>query len=113
MMDDDGTKNEPGDTGAKPDTTAQTQAEEQRKALEAEIEGLAAELAEDLPEQFRSLIPDLPPTQKVKWLRQAIKSGAFSKSQEDGPGAKRPASKRGEDLNGLSPHQMLAMGYGK
>lgn len=88
--------------------------DEQRKALEVEIEGLADELAEDVPEQFRALIPDLPPVEKVKWLRRAIKSGVFTeKRQEDGPGSKRPTSKRGEDLFGLTPYQMLAMGYGR
>jgi len=72
---------------------------DRRKAAESALETFATEAAEDVPEEFRALIPNLPPADKVKWIREAKKSGLFNRTaSEDGPGAQRPASPKKGDL---------------
>ena len=51
---------------------------EKRKASEAQLMELADQLIEDVPEDKRSIIPDLPPGAKISWLRTAFKMGFFT-----------------------------------
>ncbi|MBG0789851.1 MAG: hypothetical protein H0S80_05060 [Desulfovibrionaceae bacterium] len=72
---------------------------DKRKAAESALETFANEAAEEVPEEFRALIPNLPPAERVKWMRDATKSGLFNRTTaEDGPGAERPASPKKGDL---------------
>lgn len=85
-----------------------------KKAAEETLTGLVAELVEDIPEDMRDMVPDLPPAQKIKWLRAAQKKGLFTAKQEPtGPDAKRPGGKPATDFNGMSAQEKMAHGYGK
>ena len=71
-------------------------------------------LVNDLPEEFRPLVPDLPPAVKVAWIRQAREAGLFIKTSA--PAApeldtRRPGGKPPADLNKLNAHQLLSAGY--
>lgn len=67
---------------------------DKRKAAESALETFANEAAEDVPEEYRALIPNLPPADKVKWIREATKSGLFNPGNQNAksPGAQRPNS---------------------
>ena len=88
---------------------------EGKKALEKELQSVADAMKEDVPEEFRDLIPDgLSPSGLIKWLRSAFAKGLFSpKAAADALDTKRPGEKKALDLEKLSPLQMREMGYGK
>jgi hypothetical protein len=88
---------------------------EKRKAAEGELKEVAEQLASEVPEEFRDLVPtDLPPGKLVAWIRSASAKGLFDpKSEKDSPDAKRNKEKVKEDLSDLTPGQMMAKGYGK
>lgn len=86
----------------------------QRKAAESALEELAGELIEEVPEDMRDVVPDLPPAQKIKWLRAAMKKGLFGGNQQpSGPDSKRPGGKPPTDFDGMNPTQIMAQGYGQ
>ena len=82
-----------------------------RKAAEDTLKAVVAELVEDLPEDMRDLVPNLPPAEQVKWIRAATKKGLFSKAPVNGPDSKRPGGKPPANFDNLSPAQMRAAGY--
>ncbi|QLA18959.1 hypothetical protein [Desulfolutivibrio sulfoxidireducens] len=85
-----------------------------KKQAEETLTGLVAELLEDIPEDMRDVVPDLPPAQKIKWLRAAQKKGLFTAKQEPtGPDSKRPGGKPATDFNGMSAQEKMAHGYGQ
>ena len=88
---------------------------QQKKELQQTLETVAADLLEDIPENFRDLVPNLPAAEKIKWLREAIKKGLFSVRQvEDGPDSKRPRrADVPKNFDGMNPQQIMAMGYKK
>ena len=51
-----------------------------RKAAETALSEVADQLASDIPEDHRGLIPDLAPAAKIKWLQDAKASGFFGKA---------------------------------
>ena len=79
----------------------------------ATLESIANELAEDVPEEFKALIPSLPAADKIKWLRQATKSGLFSQKKPDSPDSKRPVKKQAENFSTMNPHELRKAGYKK
>lgn len=82
-----------------------------KKQAEETLAGLVAELVEDIPEQFRALVPNIAPADQIKWIRSANKSGLFSaKPDKSGPDSKRPGGKPTTDTSGMSPLQMIEMG---
>lgn len=86
----------------------------QRKQAEAALDEIAAELSEEISEDMRDMIPDLPPAQKIKWLRAAMKKGIFGGNQQtSGPDSKRPGGKPPTDFDGMSPQSIMAQGYGQ
>ncbi len=87
----------------------------QRKAAEASLENLVAELAQDIPEAFRDLIPSsLPAAERAAWIRTAKAKGLFTaQAPASSPDAKRPSGKPIQDLSDMTPLQMLQSGYGK
>lgn len=89
------------------------QVNEKKKQAEEELKTVAEALKEDVPEEFRDVIPDLPPVQLIQWLRNAAKKGLFVKPSADSPDSKRPHKQQTEDLSGLSPAAMMSRGYGK
>lgn len=87
---------------------------EQRKGLEATLNGILDGMISELPEEMRDLVPNLPPAEKVVWLRNAKERGLFAKKQDtqtSSPDAKRPGGKQPVDFSGLSPLQKMQAGY--
>jgi len=85
------------------------QVNEQKKAAEAELKSVADELKADIPEEFASLIPDLPPAALIKWIRAAHVSGIFNpKASSDSPDSKR-AEKKTEttDFENMTPQAIM------
>ena len=86
----------------------------QKKAAEAALEEIATSLVEEVPEDMRDIIPDLPPAARIKWVRAAMQKGIFgSPAGVTNPDAKRPGSKPATDFNSMSATQKMAQGYGK
>lgn len=84
---------------------------QQRKDAEAALDDLANELAEEVPEDMRDVIPDLPPAKRIKWLRSAHKHGLFAGTQvSSGPDSKRPTSKQAPDYDTMTPAEKIAAG---
>ena len=106
-------------TGAPPDKSEHMipksrfdQVVSQRKAAEAALGEFVESLVEQVPEDQRELIPDLPPAQKGKWLQAALAKGLFGgQSAASGPDAKRPGGSPSPDIDQMSPRQMRASGY--
>jgi hypothetical protein len=90
-----------------------TEINEKRKAAEDELAAVADSLKEDIPEDHRDLIPDLPPAALIKWIRAANAKGIFSpKAVESPDGGRRPNPRQPtEDTTGLSPQTIMARGY--
>ena len=84
-----------------------------KKAAEDELAAVADSLKEDIPEDHRDLIPDLPPAALIKWIRAANAKGIFSpKAVESPDGGKRPNPRQPtEDTTGLSPQTIMSRGY--
>jgi hypothetical protein len=87
------------------------QVNEAKKQAETELKAVADGLKEEVPEEYRDLIPDLPPGQLIKWLRQAQAKGIFNPPKADALDTKRPGDKKTPDLNAMTPHQMRVAGY--
>ncbi len=87
------------------------QVNEAKKAAETELQAVADGLKEEVPEEFRDLIPDMPPAQQIKWIRQAQAKGIFNPPKADALDTKRPGDKKTPDLNTMTPHAMRAAGY--
>ena len=82
-----------------------------KKQAEETLAGIVAELVEDIPEQFRALVPNIAPADQIKWIRSANKSGLFAtKPDKSGPDAKRPGGKPPVETAGMTPLQMIEMG---
>jgi hypothetical protein len=84
---------------------------EAKKQAETELQAVADGLKEEVPEEFQGLIPDLPPGQLIKWLRQAQAKGIFTPNKAEALDSKRPGDKKTPDLNAMTPHQMRVAGY--
>lgn len=84
---------------------------EAKKQAETELQAVADGLKEEVPEEFQGLIPDLPPGQLIRWLRQAQAKGIFNPPKADALDTKRPGDKKTLDFNAMTPHQMRVAGY--
>ena len=84
-----------------------------RKESEKELQTIADSLKEDVPEDFKELVPDLPPGKLIPWLRSANSKGLFDPKSKDSLDTKRPGDTKPTDLEGLSPQQKRAQGYKK
>jgi hypothetical protein len=84
---------------------------EKRKAAEAQLKELADQLIEDVPEEKRSIIPELPPGATISWLRTAFKMGIFTDKESAPLDTTRPGDKPPASLEGLSPTSMMEHGY--
>lgn len=84
----------------------------QRKDAEAALHEVVVDLIEEVPEDKRDLIPELPPAEKIKWLRKATKAGVFGNpGPASGPDSQRPGGKPPTDFDKMSPYDMRAAGY--
>ena len=86
---------------------------EKRKASEAQLKELAEQLIEDVPEDKRSIVPDLPPGAKISWLRTAFKMGFFTDPQTPPIDPKRPGAQPPANFEGMNSIEKMASGYGK
>lgn len=87
---------------------------EQRKGLESTLNALVDGMVQELPEDMRDLVPNLPPAEKVSWIRTAMQKGLFTQQAPvSSPDAKRPGGRPPQDLNSMTPVQMMSMGYDK
>ncbi len=87
---------------------------EKRKTSESALNEIADSLTEDIPEDLRDIVPDLPPAQRIKWIQNANKKGFFNPpTAQNGPDSKRPGSKQAENFDGMSPQAIMAQGYKK
>ena len=83
-----------------------------RKEGEEALKEIAQSYLDEVPEEMKDLVPDLPPLQKIHWLRNALAKGLFNGNRvESGPDSKRPGAKQAVDLSGLSPAALRRMGY--
>ena len=83
---------------------------DKRKAAENTVEEIAEALFGNVPEDMQDIVPNLPPAEKIKWIRAAEKKGLFNK-QVDGLDSKKPGDKKPPDFSGLSPQAIMSRGY--
>lgn len=84
----------------------------QKKEAVETLEGIVSDLIEDVPEDFRELIPEkLSAADKITWIRKAQKANLFKQQASSGPDSQRPRSKPDIDFNALNPVQKIKMGY--
>lgn len=107
-----GTNGHAPDKGEKTVPYARFQAvNDAKRQAEETLAGIVDELLEDIPEDFRDIVPDLPPAAKIAWIRNASKKGFFaSKAPESGPDSKRPGGKSPVDTTGMSPTDLITLG---
>jgi hypothetical protein len=72
---------------------------------------IAESFVRDIHEDMRELVPDLPPAQKIKWIKAASAKGLFDTKPAEGIDTKRPGAKQQENLDGLSGPALMAKGY--
>ncbi|MCW5705486.1 MAG: hypothetical protein KIT82_23250 [Bradyrhizobium sp.] len=88
-----------------------------RRNLETEYAELAENVLAEIPEHLKPLIPaDLGPGAKLKWYREAKKTGVFDAAKPNVPETdtgKPRTTPRDQDLSTLPPHARIAAGYGK
>jgi len=86
-----------------------------RRAVEEQLEAVATELAADVPEEYRELIPTgLTAAERIKWMRQAAAKGLFTAATPPPTDQTRPKlTKPAPNVDALSPAQKMASGYGQ
>ena len=84
---------------------------DKRKASDTALSEIADELKKDVPEEMQELIPDLPASKLIKWLRKANAEGLFSSKPAESIDSRRPGGKPPKDFNNMSPQQIMAAGY--
>lgn len=84
--------------------------QQKREAIDA-LKSVANELAQDVPEDMRDIIPDLGPAERIKWIRQASKKGIFTKQPASGLDSTRPGNSKPMDLENMSNMEMMSRGY--
>lgn len=82
-----------------------------RKESETTLAEVAQGFVDEIPEDMKDLIPDLPPAQKIKWIQNASKKGLFNPKTAEGIDTKRPGRQQPENFDGLSPQAIMAKGY--
>ena len=83
---------------------------QKRKEAEETFKGVVSELIEDIPEDFRDLVPNVSASDQIKWIRGAIKKGLFTKPESNGPDSKRPGGNPPQDFSKMSPLEMISQG---
>ena len=87
-----------------------------RRTLETEYADFAESVLGEIPEKLKALIPtELGPGAKLKWFREAKKTGVFN-AKPDVPETdkgKPATTPRDQDLSTLPAHARIAAGYGK
>jgi hypothetical protein len=114
-------KADPAPSSDKPDTPMIPKArldEEigKRRNLETEYADFAESVLAEIPEKLKALIPaELGPGAKLKWFREAKKTGVFN-AKADVPETdkgKPATTPRDQDTSTLPAYARIAAGYGK
>ncbi len=85
---------------------------EKRKEAEKGLQEICDNLVEDIAEDKRSIIPDLSPSKKIVWIREANKQGVFyDRKTESAIDSKRPGSEIPIDFKDQTPTQIMSQGY--
>ena len=82
-----------------------------RKEAEKGLQSIVDKMVEDVPEEKRGIIPELAPSAKITWLREANKQGIFEDKQAESIDSKRPGDKSPTDFKDMSPQAIMATGY--
>ena len=88
-----------------------TQEIDKRKEAEKGLQAICDQMIEDVPEEKRSIIPDLAPSAKITWLREANKQGIFEDKKAESIDARRPGDKKPDNFENMSPQAIMATGY--
>jgi hypothetical protein len=105
-----GTGNNAGNTHMVPITRLNAEIEK-RKASDATLKEIADGFINDVPEDLRDIIPDLPPAQQIKWIQTASKKGLFNPPQgQSGPGSEQPGARQATSLDDMTPGEMIKAG---
>jgi hypothetical protein len=85
---------------------------EKRKEAEKGLQEICDNLVEDIAEDKRSIIPDLSPSKKIVWIREANKQGVFEEKQVNPPvDTKRPGDQKPDNFDNMTPQAIMAKGY--
>ena len=84
---------------------------DKRKEAEKGLQTIVDKMVEDVPEEKRGIIPDLAPSAKITWLREANKQGIFENRKAESIDSKRPGDKSPTDFKDMSPQAIMATGY--
>jgi len=77
------------------------------------LQEVADTLVEDVPEDKRRIIPDLPPAAKIAWLKNAFKMGFFEDKKVESLDPKRPSNQKPHDTSGMNPIELIEHGLKK
>jgi hypothetical protein len=82
------------------------------KEAKETLQAIVDDLKEELPEEMKDLVPNLPPAETIKWIRLAQKKGIFGgmESNQSGPDSKRPGGKAAPDLDTMTPGELISLG---
>ncbi len=87
-----------------------------RRSLETEYAEFAESVLAEIPDNLKPLIPaELNPGAKLKWFREAKKTGVFNAKQDvpETDKGKPATTPRDQDTSTLPAHARIAAGYGK
>ncbi len=84
---------------------------EKRKEAEKGLQAICDNLVEDIDESKRSIIPDLPPSKKIVWIREANKQGIFEDKKAESIDSQKPGDQKPTDFDKMTPTQIMATGY--
>ena len=84
---------------------------DKRKAAEVELQTIAEDLKKDVPEEMQGLIPDLAPAKLITWLRSANAKGLFEPKSKESIDSKKPGDKAPTDFKNMSPQALMSRGY--
>jgi hypothetical protein len=86
------------------------QLNQQKKAAETTLQEIADEFVNDIPEDFRDIVPNLAPAEKIKWIKSAQKKGLFTKQNQNSPDSKAP-NKSKLDFSNMKTSEKIKHGY--
>lgn len=89
------------------------QLNQQKKAAEQTLQEIADEFVNDIPEDYRDIVPNLAPAEKIKWIKTAQKKGLFTKQTQNSPDSKTPNKGKQEIPQNMGSYDLLSMGFKK
>ena len=84
---------------------------EKRKEAEKDLKAISDLMIEDIPEDMRSIVPDLAPSAKIAWLKEANKLGFFNMKKAESIDSKKPGDQKPTDFENMNPQAIMATGY--